>query len=368
MNINSSSSSSSVPTAVSTLHEGRIPRVTFEAFVGLFYGLAVTVATIRLTLQMKVHGRLYPDDYLLIFAWICLTAGTVLCYARVGILYWKEELGLNPSLGSKYASEHIDINAHIVEHQRLSYSCAALVWTTIFTVKFAYLIFFRRLIEQIRPLIIYWRVIVSITAVSFLLCIVFIYVSCTKWGVEAAVCLQPTHLRPTFGLPIFGIVLDVGTDLLLVSIPIRLLWSVKIKPRQKLILGVFLCLNLFMAITASVRVSGLKFHGAIDEVWFFFWQHIEACVAIAMISLTAFRSAFVASQSSRTRREVAKRAWYSSSVEAVKRNRAQRRRDEEAAQELPNIPSATLTGIRTFIQGAHITGTRHSTYDLTSYS
>ncbi|KAI9796329.1 MAG: hypothetical protein M1835_004320 [Candelina submexicana] len=286
----------------------------------------------------------------------------------MGKLYWDQELVFNPSLFSKYGSENVNIPHHIIDHQRFIYSATTLLWTTIFTVKFAYLTFFRRLIKQIRPLIIYWRVIVGITVVSFLICIMSIYVTCTKWGLEAEVCLHLVYVRRNIGLATFGIVLDVGTDLLLVGIPIRLVWSVKIKPRQKLILGIFLCLNLFMVITASVRVSGIKSHGTFDDIWLVLWLHIEACVAVAMISLTAFRSAFVVSQSSRSQRQVAKRAWYSSSVEAVKRSRAQRRHDEEAAQELPKIPSATLTGIRTFIQGGRVTGTRHSTYDLTSHS
>jgi len=42
---------------------------------------------------------------------------------------------------------------------------------------------------------------------------------------------------------------------MIILIPIRLLWAVRIKPRQKFFLGIFLSLNLFMAVTASVRVS-----------------------------------------------------------------------------------------------------------------
>jgi len=169
-------------------------------------------------------------------------------------------------------------------------------------------------------------------------------------------------------LAIFDIILDVGTDLLLVSIPIRLLWSVKIKSSQKFILGLFLSLNLFMAITACVRVSGLSFRGTFDNVWLFVWQQIEACVAVAMISLTAFRSAFIGSESSRVRKSGAKKPWYSSTISAIKRRHAQRRSDEEAMQGLPQIPSATLTGMRTFIQGGHHTRSSHQSAGFRSTS
>lgn len=150
---------------------------------------------------------------------------------------------------------------------------------------------------------------------------------------------------------------------MIILIPIRLLWAVRIKPRQKFFLGIFLSLNLFMAVTASVRVSGLKFHGTFDEVWLFLWQQIEACVAVAMISLTAFRSVFVASATSRARKEGARKPWYSSTVDVIKRKRKQRTQDEEEMRGLPTIPSATLTGMGTFIQQVHRTTSLQSTSD-----
>ena len=123
-----------------------------------------------------------------------------------------------------------------------------------------------------------------------------------------------------------------------------------------------------MAITASIRVSGISFRGTLDELWFYLWQEIEACVAVAMISLTAFRSVFVASESSRARREGAKKPWYSSTVAAIKRNKARQPSDEEAIQELPRIPSATLTGMRAFIQGGrHKRTSRQTTGFMSTY-
>lgn len=151
-------------------------------------------------------------------------------------------------------------------------------------------------------------------------------------------------------------VLDIITDLMIVAIPICLLWSVRIKSRQKLIIGIFLSLNLFMTFTAAVRVSGLNDQGKFDLIWLYVWQHIEACVAVMMISLTAFRSVFIGSQSSGAQREPANKPWYSSTVAAIRRKRALDQTDEETTLGLPTVPSATLTGMRTFIQGGRRTG------------
>ncbi|KAI9720462.1 MAG: hypothetical protein M1812_002968 [Candelaria pacifica] len=337
-----------------TLYEGRVSKIAFEAIIGVFFGLAITTAIIRLILQMRFHRRLYPDDYLLIFACVSLTASTALGYVKVDVLYWSQELHYNPQLLPYYIKENVDIAAHINTYIKLKYTCPTLLWTTIFAIKFAYLAFFRRLTEQVRPLIVYWRVVVSLTVVSFPICILSIHVVivCMKWGLEAAVCSQPIYFHRTLIVAILDIVLDVSTDLLIVAISLHILWTVRISPSQKFVLGIFLSLNLIMAITASVRISSLRYLGTIDEVWLFLWLQLEACVAIAMLSLTAFRSAFVVS--SRARRENhPKEAWYSSVVEAVKRRAKVRRIHdrEESDRGLPKIPSATMTGLRSFIRG-----------------
>ena len=147
--------------------------------------MAILAASVRLVVQVKIHRRLYLDDYFLIFACITLTAGTVLGYANVGALYWSEELNYNPSQFFVLLAQHVDIAAHINTYERLYYSWPALLWTTIFVVKFAYLAFFRRLIERIRSLFIYWKIIIGITVVSFPVCIVSVYIACTKHGIDA---------------------------------------------------------------------------------------------------------------------------------------------------------------------------------------
>ena len=67
-------------------------------------------------------------------------------------------------------------------------------------------------------------------------------------------------------------VLDIVSDLLIVSVSIALLWRVRMAFRQKLGLGVTLCLSLVMAIIGIVRVAAPwpPTHAG-DEVWVLFW-------------------------------------------------------------------------------------------------
>ena len=128
-------------------------------------------------------------------------------------------------------------------------------------------------------------------------------------------------------------------------IPVYSLWQVEMRLQQKLGLGVFLCLSVVMIVTAVVKACGFMNHGQLDETWVFLWQQVEACVAIMMISLTAFRSIFLSSSSRPPRRSLNR--WHFTSS---KKKSAQ---NEEARVHL-TIPKPTLTGIRSFIRGERL--------------
>lgn len=75
------------------------------------------------------------------------------------------------------------------------------------------------------------------------------------------------------------------------TIPIGLLWNVRIHTKQKVGIGVFLCLRVVMVVVAIIRTTGVHTSvGGLDLVWQIFWLQVEACTAVIMVSVTAFRS------------------------------------------------------------------------------
>lgn len=53
-----------------------------------------------------------------------------------------------------------------------------------------------------------------------------------------------------------------------------------------------------MTVIAIIRMSGFRFKGlglsgSIDTTWAFFWLYLEACIAVIMASITAFRTLFI---------------------------------------------------------------------------
>ncbi|KAF2204503.1 hypothetical protein GQ43DRAFT_493224, partial [Delitschia confertaspora ATCC 74209] len=65
--------------------------------------------------------------------------------------------------------------------------------------------------------------------------------------------------------------LNILGGLLILFIPIRIIWTIRVSWGQKLALICSLCLTIFMIIITIIRVSGLVNDGAIDNTWEVYW-------------------------------------------------------------------------------------------------
>ena len=123
------------------------------------------------------------------------------------------------------------------------------------------------------------------------------------------------------------------------------------KFRQKSSIGAFLCPSLLMTVFACVRFSGTHPHANIAQSWEYFWLEVEACVAVIMVSLCVFRSVLV-SEARRARIQKG-RQWYHPTA-AKWRNRNKSSDGNDDLNNLPTVPSATISGMRTFIRSSRL--------------
>lgn len=82
---------------------------------------------------------------------------------------------------------------------------------------------------------------------------------------------------------------------IVITIPILLLRKSQMKPSEKLGVGVFLCLSVVMAVIAIIRISAYRVRGpsgSLDVTWVFLWLYLQACIAVIMACLPAFRFLF----------------------------------------------------------------------------
>ena len=121
-----------------------------------------------------------------------------------------------------------------------------------------------------------------------------------------------------------------------------------------------------MIVVTLIRASGLRNGDVIDIVWETYWLFISAEVGLIMTAFAAFRSLFVA-HASRDPHDArgAGSSWYDTCKRLVKRSLSPRSWRSESstpiskessqasggANNLPDIPRGTMTGIRTWING-----------------
>lgn len=155
--------------------------------------------------------------------------------------------------------------------------------------------------------------------------------------------------------------------ILVLIIPFHIIWQIRIDARQKLILSSTLGLSVFMIIIAIIRISKVVAENLLsgDIIWIIFWQQIEACTAVIMVSLSAFRPFFVTRESRARDDQRRHRKWYMSRknrvASALRRKKLRNESGEEMIQ-LPIIPRATMTGMSTYIKmtgGTEFTDARH---------
>lgn len=123
-----------------------------------------------------------------------------------------------------------------------------------------------------------------------------------------------------------------------ISIPIILLWRVKIALRKKLALGSILCLSVFLIIISIIKVAAANTIGSqVDTTWGVFWLQAEAAVAVIAVSITMFRSLFLADGSRNGQQH---KPSFPQSPTSYKKLWTQRATPQA---NYPNMPSATFS-------------------------
>lgn len=144
---------------------------------------------------------------------------------------------------------------------------------------------------------------------------------------------------------------------LVVSLPIIVLRKSLLNRSTKFGLAIFLCLSIFMAAVAIVRISGFYYKGLEDDIWEFFWQQTEGAVAVMMASITAFRTLFV-KQKGDDRAEMPEevpnshrfRRFLARFKALAQEQPEEKPTSKSSTLKLPKVPSPVLTGLRTFIR------------------
>ncbi|KAK3372169.1 hypothetical protein B0H63DRAFT_527027 [Podospora didyma] len=357
------------------------PQIHMHAFqiaLGVLTGVALICFIARMAIRITYQKRLKLDDAFLILAAACLCAATGILYNVCWFLYLHSAALLVPQLTPFLLTNFYEL----LELQKRIFPFLALIWTTTYAVKGCFLAFMRPLVWHIsRGMNWYYWFICGFTAVSWAFAVSDPFIICPYFGFEAIKCFTSTvDSKLTVGLTALVTVLDILTDLMVVSLPIIVLRGSQLSRSTKFGLAIFLCLSIFMVVCAITRMAGFHYKGVEDDTYEFFWQHAEGAVAVMMASITAFRTLFVKptpkpnAQPVTTPRSpveslvhrILNRFQYLARArpengDAEKQHSSSTFNSSSGMKGLPKIPSPIFTGLRTFIRRNNRSQTENTT-------
>lgn len=151
---------------------------------GTLFALAIIAAIARTSIRFRTTPQYALDDALLLVACICLAAATGLLYKLIPNAYLYEELDFQERVSLPFPMS--DIVKEAVLTVRILHAYTLTSWLVVFAAKFCFLSFFRALIDRVRRMIIYWRIVVLITIISGGLCLCETFIACPH--IEASSC------------------------------------------------------------------------------------------------------------------------------------------------------------------------------------
>ncbi|KAL8690478.1 MAG: hypothetical protein Q9218_004087, partial [Villophora microphyllina] len=225
----------------------RIAELGFKAAIGTFLGIAIALAIGRTYIRIILTHRITIDDGFFFLALTTLIAGTTTLYIDIPYLFIQQNV--NPST-TVITPAFIQL---LLRSLKIQSATDVLLSVTLFSVKFSFLFFFHGLLRRVRWLTVWWWCVLGMMVPLSVVFVCCIFIVCPYYDERV----------------------------LIITIPVALLWRVRISLHRKLVLGGILSLSIFTMIVSIVRIAGADLpNGMIDSAWVNFWLQIEAAVAV----------------------------------------------------------------------------------------
>ncbi|KAF2090211.1 hypothetical protein K490DRAFT_71845 [Saccharata proteae CBS 121410] len=275
-------------------------KVSYNLFIGILWGgfaLATIFIAFRTFVRIRTFRRLYVDDGFVFLAWTMLLAITITWQVLASDMYLDNDVATG-----KLFPPPADFAPRVEKFFRASVAIIFLFYSTLWSIKLSFLFFFRRLYMNIGKLMRLWWAVLALTVATWFVCIGTIEYNClvpSLLEIEAncsspyAVNFQRTTLQ-------VNCVTDVVTDALLISIPMSMLWKVRISMRRKLALAGIFSLTAITIAFSIIRVAVISsLTEQPDMSWLYMWSNIEMFAALTVVSLGSFRTLFRSQDSGR---------------------------------------------------------------------
>ncbi|KAI9751516.1 MAG: hypothetical protein M1815_001087 [Lichina confinis] len=260
------------------------PKASKTAYMAVIWSgasVGLSFVVFRLYVRITRFRRLFVDDAFVVLSWLMLLSAAILSQISISAMYFF----IRVASGDLLVIAGPDFFEKGSMYLRYQTAIQLLFLSGLWSVKFAFLFFFRTLSNGLKRERILWWSVFAITLATYPTIVGIWPYRCTTSSASAAAisCSSSRAARYLVFTLRFTTSMDVITDVLIMSIPIHLLWKVQISLRRKLLLGGIFSLSLVIILFSILRIALItKTRNSRkllpEQTWVFLWGYIEASI------------------------------------------------------------------------------------------
>ncbi|KAJ2970132.1 hypothetical protein NQ176_g8332 [Zarea fungicola] len=229
------------------------------------------------------------EDIFMYLALVAFILTVALYYATIETFFRVTALAANPGQAEPWPTMADDLVLMLKEFFVVQF----FFWLTLWAVKWSLLFMFKRLTNGLPVYNKIWWVVFAYSILVFIGSCISNFFSCSSMHAwfTAGECNTPRDSRAKSISLWFSLAADLSTDILIMAVPLRVLWNLKISRVEKISIGLVFAVGLITMATAIIRSVTLNSTGGTGQVsttWLMLWAGIEGAVAIIVGCLPSF--------------------------------------------------------------------------------
>ncbi|KAH0565992.1 hypothetical protein GP486_000603 [Trichoglossum hirsutum] len=163
------------------------------------------------------------------------------------------------------------------------FAAAILFWATLWAVKVSLLLLFRHLMIGLTNYMRMWWTLLVFTLITYIGCVISEVLSCEHWF-QIGVTGSCNSARDEFAQKLslfYALAADLITDILIMALPMRLLWNLRITAAEKISVACIFGVGVICMIFAVIRIISISEKaetGQASPTWLALWAVIEDSV------------------------------------------------------------------------------------------
>ncbi|KAK2599015.1 hypothetical protein QQS21_005549 [Conoideocrella luteorostrata] len=234
--------------------------------------------------------RTFPIQAEDLFMYLALASFAITCalyYATINTFF--NILAIMAGQMQPYASLQDDLRLMLYKFFTVQF----FFWLTLWAVKWSLLFMFKRITEGLYLYNRIWWGVFVFSVLVFIGCCISNFTSCSSMHAwfTAGECTTARDARAKSISLWFSLAADLTTDVLIMVVPIRVLWQLRISLVEKISIGLVFTVGLLTMVTAIIRSVSLESStdgGQVSTTWLMLWAGIEGAVAIIVGCLPSF--------------------------------------------------------------------------------